>query len=799
MIFKERGTSLLAVAALALGIGLTAAMFSIVNGVVLRGLPFESSEQLVVLNSIAAGDGGGTLGGSVGVALHDFLDWRARQTSFGDLAAFELRPANIAVGNGAPERYQGVWQTPNTLRLLREQPAIGRDFRDEEGRPGAEPVAIISDNIWRSAFGARRDIIGQLLRVNGTSATVIGVMPRGFAFPVTQDVWLPLTSGDGMTRASSPRVQVIGRLAAGSTVDEAQTELAQIALQLAAEHPETNRGVGISVRPYIESFLGAETVAALMVMLVAVFGVLAIACANVTTIIAARIVERGKEIALRSAMGATRGRIVRQIVTEVFVLAMLGVGAGLVVAQLGLSMFNRAIVDTNPPFWIDIRVDATVLIFAIATAVLAAALAALVPALRASRADVATVLKDEGRSTGIRMGRFSKGVVIAELALSYALLVTSALAIQTVINLASVDFGFPLRDVWTARVTLPAEDYPDTDSRQQLQDRLLQRVGNLPGVVSAALATDVAPYAPIQRVRIRGATYASPRDYPPARGSFITPDYFAVLRSTPLRGRLFDRRDTSSGAPVAIVNESFERTFFPAGALGQQIALPSESEQELRTIVGVVPDLGIGAIDDDDPGNNGRVREAFYVPLAQSPAVAFRIVLHGTGDPLALTPLVRDAVRAEDPNLPIGEPQTLNELKDNGIWGYRIFGAVFVAFGVAALFLALVGLYGVIAFGVAKRTSEFGVRMAVGATPFEVLSLVLRQAVSQIGVGLSMGSVLAFVLASAMSMLFFGVSARDPLVYAAVGALLAATGVLASIVPARRAARVDPVVALRAR
>jgi predicted permease len=791
MMGKQPGMSLLAIVALALGIGLTTTMFSIVNGAVLRGLPFENSDRIHAMQRVnyAVPDGPDT---SEQATLHDFADWRARQTSFESLAAFQGRLANVVGPDGTPERYRGIWQTPNTFSLLRATPALGRDFRAEEERSGAEPVVIISDKVWRERFDGRPDAVGQPLRINGQVMTVVGVMPPGFAFPVVHDLWAPLTMDlDPARRGQSQRVQVIARLGDAGSLDRASAEFATIASQLAAEYPDTNQSIGVAINSYIESFIGGETVAALFTMLAAVFGVLVIACANVANLVLARAADRTREVAVRTAIGASRGRVIRQMLTEVLVLALIGAGAGLAIADAGITLFNRAIVDTSPPFWIDIRIDSTVLMFVSVVAVMAAVVAGIVPAWRASRTDLAGIMKDEGRSTGIRMGRFSRGLVVAELAVSFGLLVASGLAIQSIVNVANVDFGFPAHDVWAGRVVLPDQDYPDEAKRRQAYDAMLTRVQTVPGVLSAALATDVAPMATPNVIRLPGQTYANEREYPGARGVMITPDYFTVLRAAALEGRLFDTRDHESAEPVAIVNVSFARKFFPNGALGQRFAMARGEHQEWRTVVGVVADLGFGQF------TNGTLREGFYVPLAQVPAAAVALVAHVAGAPLAVTTPIRQAVRDVDSNLPISSPGTLEDAKNQGTWAFRVFGSLFMAFGGAALFLATVGLYGVMSFAVAKRTQEIGVRMAMGASGSDVLRLVMHQGVWQVVLGLTIGLGLAFALASAMTALLFGVTASEPFMYVVVAAALGATGLMACAIPARRAARVDPMVALR--
>jgi putative ABC transport system permease protein len=793
IIRKHPGMASLAIVALALGIGLTTTMFSIMNGAVLRGLPFEESDRIYTLarlnQTTTQGDG------IEPASLHDFVDWRTRQRSFESLSAFTQTQANVVGPDGTPERYRMVAMTANTLSLLRVRPRLGRDFRPEEERKGADPVVIISDKVWRERFASSPSALGQQLRINGTSTTVIGIMDQKFAFPVIQELWVPLTIDlDPAQRAASRRVAVIGRLGPDQDLDRATAELATIVQQLATEYPDTNKNIGIRIRNYVDTFLsGVREVFA--TMLLAVMGVLVIACANVANLVLARVADRTREIAVRTAIGASRGRVIRQILVEVAVLALIGAAGGLAIARVGIEFFNRAIADTSPPFWIDIRIDPIVLVFVAGMSILAAIAAGLIPAVRASRTNLAAIMNDEGRSTGLRIGRLSRGLVVIEIALSFALLVVSGLAIQSILNVSNVDFGFPMADVWSGRVQLTDTDYPDDERQWRLQEEVLPRVQALPGVVSAALATAVAPGAPGTLIKLPGKTYANEREMPQARQVVITPDYFKVLRTGSVKGRVFDTRDRPKADLTALVNESFERKFFPDGAIGKQFALGSEKEERWRTIVGVVPDLGFGR------SNRGEMPEGYYLSMAQQPPSAFAIVVHAAaGDPLQLTAPIRDAVRSVDSNLPVSEVATLLQAKNQNTWAFRVFGMLFMAFGLAALFLATVGLYGVMAFSVTKRTQEIGVRMAIGAGSRDVLRLMLRQGLWQVVLGMSIGVGLAYLLAKALMTgpgLFFDVTAGEPRIFAVIAVVLGVTGLLACLIPARRASRVDPMVALR--
>lgn len=782
--------SALAVVALALGIGLTTLMFSIVNGAVLRGLPFEHSERLLHLAPFDTKEND-----DFSASQWEYSEWRGRQRSFEDLAGFYIGNANVVAPDGTPERYRAAWITPNTFGLLRTRPALGRDFEPSAGRLGAEPVVILSDRVWRDRFASRTDVVGQVIRVNGAAMTVQGVMPPKFAFPVTQDLWVALQLNTAFeARETAPGLEVIGRLRDGVSRDTASAELATIVAQLAPEDPKRrDGGITAEVKTYVEEFIGSETVTLLRVMLAAVMLVLVIACVNVANLVLARAAERTREVAVRSALGAERRQIVAQTLIEVLVLAIVGSGLGLAIADAGTRLFTRAIQDTNPPFWIDVRIDTTVLLFVVGAAALSVVVAGLIPALRATRGDTMPLLNDEGRgSTSVRIGRLSRALVVGEMALSFALLVASVLVIESFVNITHFEPGFATREVFAARVTLPKAEYPDAGAQTRFAATLLDRLRALPGVADAALTTYQPPSGATTAVAIGGRTYPDTRSYPRARTTTISPGYFEVLRLRLLDGRSFHESDVPTAMPVAIVSARFAARHYPEGALGRQVRVAGDEATPWRTIVGIVPDVGEADLSND-------VTDAVYFPLTQEPAASVTVMAHAAaGDPLALTGAVRAAVRDLDRNLPIYNVTTLQKALDDDTWAWRVFGGLFTAFGAAGLFLATVGLYGVVAFSVSRRTQEFGVRMAVGADQRAVLALVLVQGARQVAWGVAGGIGLALLLSRAMRVMFFQVSPYDWRVFVAVALLLLLTGFAAALVPARRAARVDPMAALRA-
>ncbi|HEX2251637.1 MAG TPA: ABC transporter permease [Thermoanaerobaculia bacterium] len=789
---RHPALAILAVVALSLGIGLTGAMFSIVHGAT-RELPFERADRLIHLerNNLAEDIE------SMEVPIHDLLDWREAQTSFEGLAGFYSGTANLASEGQRPERYQGAFISPSAFPMLRVEPRLGRTFLPEEEGPASPAVVILGHGVWQERFGGDPDILGRSVHVNSELHTVIGVMPEGFEFPMSEDLWLPLR----LDPAEHPRgseeqftLEVFGRLRDGVSREQAALEMATLAERLAEEYPDTNEGVGAVLKPYTEEYIDDEPRRLLMIMLGAVFGVLLIACANVANLLLARASLRTREMAVRTALGARRRRVAAQFLTEALVLSLAGAALGVALAWGGVTAFNSAIAATDPPFWIDIRIALPELAFVVGLALLSSLLAGLAPALQASRVDVNEVLKDESRgSSGLRVGRFSKGLVVAEVALSCGLLVAAGLMIQSVVNLRSLDYGFASDDVFVARVALFENDYPDEASRQRFYEALEERVVGLPGVTAASLTTSAPGLGSWgNRVAIDGRVYARAQDLPFTRYAVVSAGFFETFGAEPVQGRLFDGRDREGAPAVAIANESFVREHLEGiEPLGHRVRLGdgTDEAQPWRTLVGVVPDLAMGGLSDDD-------QHGLYVPLAQSDASFMTLALRTTGDPLALADPVRREVQRIDPNLPLYFVDSLSGLIVQNNWFYSVFGSIFMVFGMAALFLATVGLYGVMSFAVSRRTHEVGIRMALGSRPGAVVRLMFRQGALQLAAGLLIGLGLALALSRALEMILFRVEPWDPAVFFLVAAALATTGALACLLPARRAATVDPSVAL---
>jgi putative ABC transport system permease protein len=794
MVRKNPGASALAVVALALGIGLTTTMFSIVQGAILRGLPFEESEKIQYLSIVTPT----TTGRGDAVSYHDFTDWRSLQTSFESLEGYVNAGMTVTGSSGYPERLRGLRVTPGLFRALRVTPTLGRDFTEADSQPGAPAVIIIGHRVWETRYGSSPDAIGQTLNVNGVPTTVIGVMPPRFGFPQTHNAWQPLSFTLAPRRATGGRLNVIGRLKGDTSLARASSEMDRISGQLATTYVE-NKDTRARVAPFVRTMIGEDVTTTLFTMLAAVFGVMIIACVNVTNLQLARAAERTKEVAVRVAIGAGRWRIVRQTLVEGLLLSGVGALAGLGLAWGGTSLFRSAIVDTNPPFWIDVRLDPVVLTFVTAITVTAALVSSLVPGWRLARTDVNGALKDEGRgSTSLRMGRFSRWLVVVEVAVSCILLVVSGLMIQSIVQNSRFEVPFATKDVFFGNLNLDDRMFP-TDADVLRGNQLVEeKLSQVPGVRAVALANDYPRGGGGTRVAIDGKSFENVEAHPRAHVITASTKYFDVLRVKPQMGRVFDATDTNGGALVVVVDETFARQHLPEGPIGRRIRFGIDSEKGTTfdaapwlTVVGVVP-----ALVEPGPANNNNAATV-YRPLAQRPRRDFFVFASAGDDPTAITAGVRQALAQVGDGTPIVNVNSLSgELWRQG-WATRVFGGLFMTFGVAALFLASVGLYGVMAFGVKQRTGEIGVRMAMGANRGTVLRMILWQGLWRVALAVALGLVPGYGVGILMDGLIDNVSPSDPLVLSVTAITLLVSGALASLAPALRAASVDPVVALR--
>jgi putative ABC transport system permease protein len=802
---KTPAATLTAIVALMLGIGLTTLMFSIVYGVILQDLPFDGANRLVSISYAREL----WPGAFEPVSYHDFTDWQSEQRSFEDVGAFTRRAVTLRYGNH-PARYEGALVTASLFEVLRVRPVMGRTISAADDRPGAPLVVLLSHAVWQRDFGADPAIVGRVIQAEGELATVIGVMPARFAFPTTEEVWLPWRMDtQRVARDLSPVGQVIGRLAEGVTIDQARAELTTLARRFAAAYPtrlrriEPIRGLqsrggshlNVHVRPLKEALIPERVKSLLYTLLAAVVLVLLIACSNVANILISRGVLRAREIGVRSALGASRYRIIRQFLTESTLLAASGAVLGSVLAVLGMRLFTNAIASTQAPFWIDIRLHGGVIMFVAALTIVAALVAGAIPAWQAARTDANATLKDDSRtSTNFRLGRLSRTLVVLELALSVGLLVGAGLTIRSVIKLTHTDFGFDPHHVFVSRIELPGRNYRDPAARRRFYSDLQAQLDRVPGVTAVALTSgvpglglDPAPYM------IHGRVYSTIRDYPSAPLGITTPAFLDLFGAQPMRGRKLTGADGEHSEPVALVSATLAEREFPAGnAIGSRIRIVvGPTEEAWRTIVGIVPDINLGGLNYPD-------QAGIIVPLTQGePRDEMMIVARTNGHPLDITTRIRAAVAAVDPQLPVYDVNTLRGAIDREGVVYWIFGSMFVVFGVAALLLAAIGVYGVMATGVRQRTREIGVRMALGADRAAVLRLVVGQAMIQLGLGLALGLSMAFFLGRLLAIILFRLAPADPITFFAIISVITGTALLATLLPAARAARVHPIESLR--
>lgn len=802
MLVRTPLLSAVAILTVGLGVGATTFAFSVVYGTLLRDPPVRDAERLIALTETRPAEGVDQMG----VPFHDFRDFRDQQTSFEALGAGYTGTINLAGDAGPPERFDGGFVTVGFLEMLGVPPLHGRTFRDGDGDPGAPPHLILGYDAWRNRFASDPAVVGRTVRVNGESAEIVGVMPPGFRFPFDQDVWVPLrVDPESLSRRGGIWMQVAGYLKEGVSLEAARAEVEAIARRIEAAYPEENEGIGATVLPYADAYM-PEQVSMMMYMLMAmVAGVLLVACANVANVLLARASVREKEVAIRTALGASRGRVVRQLLAEAVVLGVVGGLVGLALAYGALDWFNGTLAGVDKPYWIVFDLDLPALLFTSGVALAAAVGAGTIPALRASGGSMGEILRDESRgSSSLRMGRFSSGLVVAELAVSCGLMIAAGLLVRSLEEMNRLDLGFDVDPVMTARLGLFEADYPDADARSRFYHRLLERVGSESGVEAASLTTSLPATGQSRwRVRVEGRTYATEADVPESGGVTVTAGFFETFGVGFLEGRGFRLSESEgTGEPVAVVNRSFVARHLGGGsALGRRIRIEAPGDEGAEgadapwmRIVGVVPDVhpGVGFF-----GGGGQLREMVYRPQALGDARFMSLAVRTRGSPGAFAPRLREAATAVDPNLPLYWVRPMGEALDQTTFLHRIFGLLFSVFGGAALFLAAVGLYGVIDFSVSARIREMGVRIAFGAERKDVVGLVYRRVLAQLALGTGLGVGLGFLLSRPLSATLFGVEAWDPVVYGTIVVTLATTAVVAALMPAIRAVSVDPVEALR--
>jgi predicted permease len=789
---KSPSFTIVAVLTLALGIGATTAIFSAVRSVVLRPLAYAHPDRVVALFERWEGQDGSV---SAGV----YVDWREQSASFAAMAAEQFSGFNLTDGD-TPERVSGGRVTHNFYDVFGVRPLLGRTFTPDEDRPGADQVVVLGHGLWTRRYGADAEIVGRSIRLSGREYTVIGVMPPGFDPTASgEELWVPIAfTPERRAQHDEHYLTVAALLKPGVTPEQAQAEMEPIARRIAELYPNAVRG-GVHVVPMAEVLIG-DYGQRLLIMLGAVAFVLLIACGNVANLLLARGAARAKEIAIRAAIGAGQGRILRQLLTESVVLALVSAAVGLALAY-GAIRVLVAMAPDGIPRLDETRIDGAVLAFTLALASVSSILFGLVPALRAARGNLQGALREGGRGMGSARDRVRSALIIAEVALALTLLVGAGLLIRSAVHLQSVRPGFDPSGVLTARLALPASSYERPDHVARTFRSVAERLAQVPGVRAAAVVSQ-APMGPGG-----GSNGLVPEGKPlvmesaiDSRLRIVTPDYTTAMRIPLKRGRLFTDQDVAGRERVMIVSEELARRAWPnEDPIGKRITCCEGSPDDPRwkTVVGVVGDVR-------SAGPTVEVGPEFYLPIDQIPPEAWdwiqrtmTVVARGDGDPVALTGAMRSAVRAVDPTLPLYRISTMHEAIRASTAQARFNTALLGTFGVVGLLLAAAGIYSVIAYFVSLRTHEIGVRMALGASARDVVSLMTWQGLRPILVGVAIGGVAAFAATRVLRGSLYGVSATDPLTFVGVAAVLVVVGLLATLIPARRATRVDPTRALQ--
>ncbi len=795
MLVKDPWFTLVAAVALGLGIGVNSTVFTFVNAVLLRGLPFKNPDEIVHVNGLTS-DGGG-----MPISYPDFLDIRDKAKSFAGLSAYQGMTMNISDNGHTPERAQGVRMSANAFRILGEGPVLGRDFRDGEDLKGAEPVALLGYGLWKTRYGSDPSVVGRVIKINEVAHTVVGVMPEGNRFPNNADVWTTLIPEAAFDKRQMRRIMLFGRLAPGVTVKAARTELAGIARQLEQQYPDTNKSIGVEVMTFNDRFNGGPIRVVFLAMMGAVGFVLLIACANVANLLLARSARRSREVALRIALGASRARVIRELLVESTLLAFVGGVLGFCLSLVGVKLFDMAVANVGKPYWIKFTMDATVFAFLVAVCFATGIIFGLVPALQVSRTNLNEILKESGRgNAGGRRARWlASTMVVAELTLTMVLLAGAGLMIRSFLKLYSMDVGVDTSRMLTMRMTLAEKKYPKPESRPVFYDAMLSRLSVLPGVAAASIASAPPAQGTGSMVLEIEGRATDPKKQPRVTTLQISERYFDALGVTMRQGRALNEADGRQGSEGVVVNARFASQFFPGeDPLGKRIRLKIDqtlnvvkNEEPWLTIVGVAPNVRQRSVQDVDPD------AIVYSSYRIDPPRGTAILIRSQGDPSALIASVRRAVQDTDPDQPVFDVQTMDQAFAQSRWPYRVFGTLFTIFACIALVLSAVGIYAVTAYSVTQRTQEIGVRMALGAQARQVSWLILRQGLTQLVIGLTLGTAGAYFAAPVMQALLVQIKPHDPTTLAAIALVFTLITVVACLIPARRATRLDPLAALR--
>ena len=776
---------------LALGIGASTAVFSVVHAVLLRALPYPEPHRLVEVfeENLKAGS-------LTRASALNYLSWAERCRRLEAIGAFRNGGLTLTDA-GDPELLNANFVTASLFNVLGVRPIMGRTLQPEDEQPGAARVVVLGGSLWRSRFGSDPQIVGRSITLDGERYQIVGVMPRTFrevgraqaAGAADTQIILPLIIDPAQENRGNHTLRVAARVRHGVTVEQARDELRAVAAALGQEFPETNANWGVRIETLSATTLEPQVRRALLLALGAVAMVFLIACANVANVLLARGMRRHAELALRTALGAGRSRLVRQLLTESMCLAIISGAAGVLVAAIAHPLV-RAMLPPTLPRLDEMRIDGNVLAFGLLTSIASGVLFGVVPAVRASRLDLSRALTSVGRSTvDSSRVRLRQLLIASQIALATMLLVGAVLLLQSFVRLQRVPLGFEPESVVTTRVSLPQSRYPDAERTGQFYERLVTTLSASGQVRAAAVATS-APFAPGVRVTFQLADRAEG-----AAEHVVSSDYFRVLGIPLLAGRSFNELDKAGTATVAVVSQRFARMFWPdTNPLGQTVDRNGR-QYEVVGIVGDVRGSDIQGLRGGGPDRDPRA--AIYFAASQSPQRTMTLLVHSTGEPTSVVAAIRDTVRQLDPTLPLQQVRPLRDWSAESVASTRLTTTLASIFAASALLLTSVGIYGVLAYTVASRTREIGVRMAMGATRWRVIGLVVREGMTWAGSGIVLGLIGAFAAARLIAALLFDVPARDPVTFTAVGCVVAVVALLACAIPAARAMRIDVTMAMR--
>jgi len=796
MILTHRWFSLAVIVTLALGIGLNTMVFTLVNAVLFKPVNIPNGARLVSIH-------GANVQGTdryAPLSLPDFEDYRAQSTAFQSFQAASDEGGVLSERGNPPQRYHYLRATSGLFTMLQTNAILGRGFLPSDDQPGAAPVVVLGYGVWKERYGSNPSIIGHQVRVDSKPATIVGVMPKGFRFPTNIDFWMPLVPTPDLAKRDNRGLQAFAILKPGVTLYQARTQLDGIALRLAKQYPVADKDHGTSIMTFQQRYNGGNIRTIFLLMLAAVGFVLLIACADVANMMLSRSIGRQREMSIRTALGASRWRVIRQLLLESLLLSVAGGVLGLGLARLGVYWFDLQTQDVGRPYWIQFTMDYSVFAWFAALCVLSGLLFGIAPALRASRPDLNSVLKDGARSVGShRGGWLSATLVVFQFALTLVLLTGAGIFVHSLLTSLTVNPSVPARQLTKAWVDLPDDRYKDSDTRLRFYDQLLPRLRAIPGVTHAALTSDPPAMGGRRRqIELEHAPVANPAQRPSITFVALYPGYFDTIHLPLLTGRDFNSTDGTPDHTVAILTREAAAHFWPGqNAIGKRFRLYDDEDKATPqsnpqpnpwiTVIGVSANL-VQELDESDP------KPLLFVPYRQEGWSGMNLVLESETNPVSA---MRDAVQSLDQDLPLIDANRLDRVIAHQVWFLNLFGKIFSGFALIALLMASIGIYAVIAYATGSRTQEIGVRMALGAGMRNILLLIMTRGLWQIGAGLALGAAAALPVAHLLTSLPLGIHGTDAGVFLIVALILVSVGIFACWLPARRAATLDPVQAIR--